>query len=127
MIGKEVLGMAVTLFFPMHRREVLAAGGGTRSDARHRDLTMAGTLCMLLALVSGAMAFGKRFRHYTIGTIVAFVAGGIAAFRDAPRMAANLPTPWRGVTERLLAFGYMLWTAVLAVTLLRARAAPPKR
>jgi hypothetical protein len=125
LVGKEVLGMAVTLFFPMHRREVLAAGGATLTDVLHRDLTMAGTLFMLFALVSGAAAFGKRFRVYTLATIVAFVAGGILAFGDAPRMAANLPTPWQGVTERTLAFGYMLWVAVLAITLWRGQGQRP--
>jgi Protein of unknown function (DUF998) len=121
MIGKEVLGMAVTLFFPMHTREVLAAGGATLTDAMHRNLTMAGTLFMLTAMAAGATALGKRFRLYTAVTVVLFVAGGVATFGDAPRMAANLPTPTQGVTERALAFGYMLWLAVLAVVLLRAR------
>jgi hypothetical protein len=125
LIGKEVLGMAVTLFFPMHTREVLAAGGATLTDAAHRDLTIAGTLFMLTAMVAGASALGKRFRLYTVATIVLFVAGGVAAFGDAERMAANLPTPWQGVTERVNAFGYMLWLAVLAVILLRARTERP--
>jgi hypothetical protein len=125
MIGKEVLGMAVTLFFPMHTRQVLAAGGATLTDEMHKDLTIAGTLFMLGAMVAGATAFGKRFRIYTIATIVLFVVGGVAAFGDATRMAANLPTPWQGVKERANAFGYMLWLAVLAVTLLRGRAARP--
>ena len=128
MIGKEVLGLVLTLFFPMHTREVLAAGGGSLTDEMHRDLTMAGTLFMLTAMVAGATAFGKRFRLYTIGTILVFVVGGIASFGDAPRMAANLPTPWQGVTERVLAFGYMLWIAVLAIRLLRGQGtALPRR
>ena len=121
MIGKEILGMAVTLFFPMHTREVLAAGGATVSDTLHANLTLIGTLFMLTAMVAGATAFGRRFRLYTIATIVLFIAGGVAAFGNAPRMAANLPTPTQGLTERALAFGYMLWIAVLAITLLRGK------
>jgi hypothetical protein len=109
----------------MHTREVLAAGGATLTDEMHRDLTMAGTLFMLTAMVAGATAFGTRFRLYTAATIVLFVAGGVAAFGDGPRMAANLPTPTQGVTERVLAFGYMLWLAVLAVILLRGRRGQP--
>lgn len=126
MIGKEVLGMAVTLFFPMHMREALAVGGATLTDEMHRDLTVAGTLFMLAAMVAGATAFGRRFRLYTVVTIVLFIVGGVAAFGDATRMAANLPTPWQGVKERTNAFGYMLWLAVLAMTLLRAQVARPK-
>jgi hypothetical protein len=120
-VGKELLGLVVTLFFPMHLREVLAAGGATLTDELHRDLTVVGTLLMLLAMVSAATAFGMRFRVYTIGTILLFVTGGVLAFGDAPRMAANLPTPWQGVTERVCAFGYMLWLAVLAAALWRDR------
>lgn len=60
-----------------------------------------------------------RFRVYTIATIALFIGGGVAAFGDAPRMAARLPTPTQGMTERVLAFGYMLCLAVLAVRLLR--------
>ena len=73
---------------------------------------------MLAAMVSGATAFGKRFRAYSIGTMLAFMVGGISAFGDAPLMAANLPTPGQGLKERANAFGYMVWVAVLAVTLL---------
>ena len=36
-------------------------------------------------------------------------------------MEANLPTPWAGVTERISIGGYLLWQAVLAVALMRAR------
>jgi len=41
-------------------------------------------------------------------------------------MAANLPTPWLGVTERISIFGYMLWIAVLAIVLLRTQWNSPK-
>ena len=92
MIGKEVLGLLATVFFPMHVREVLARGGATRSDELHRDLTIVGTLFMLLAMVSGAAAFGKRFRLYSIATMLGFVVGGISAFRDAPG--------WRPICRR---------------------------
>jgi hypothetical protein len=117
MIGKEVLGFLATVFFPMHRREVLARGGATVSDELHKDFTLLGTVFMLATMVSGAAAFGGRFRGYSIGTMLAFVVGGLSAFGDVSRMAANLPTPGQGLRERANAFGYMAWVAVLALIL----------
>jgi hypothetical protein len=56
---------------------------------------------MLLAIAFGAAAFGKRFRLYSIVSLVILVAFGALTFWDAPRIAANLPTPWVGVWERI--------------------------
>jgi Protein of unknown function (DUF998) len=125
LIGKEVLGTAVALFFPMHLREVLAQGGGTSSDSMHERLTYLGVLCFLIAIGFGATAFGKRFALYSIGTLLALVVFGTLAASQAARMAANLPTPWMGVEERINAYGYMLWASVLAIGLLRARTESP--
>lgn len=47
------------------------------------------------------------------------VGGGILADLDAPRIEANLPTPWAGVTERVNIVAYMLWVVVPAIALLR--------
>jgi len=120
LIGKEVLGSLVTLFFPMHLRAVLAAGGATYSDAWHRNLTMLGLLSFLLAIGFGATAFGRWFRVYSIATVLVLFAFGTLGFLDAPRLAANLPTPWMGVWERINIYGYFLWAVVLAVALMRA-------
>jgi Protein of unknown function (DUF998) len=122
LIGKEVLGLVVTLFFPMHLRGV----EGTLTDTMHAALTFLGILFMLLALVSAATAFGKRFRLYSIVTILMLVVGGILTGLDAPRLATNLPTPWMGVWERINIFGYMLWVVVLSIVLLRGRVAQPQ-
>ncbi len=117
LVGKEVLGLVVTLFFPIHLRGV----EGTLTDTMHGILTLAGNLFMLLALVSVATAFGTRFRLYSIATILLLVVGGALAGLDIPKIAANLPTPWVGVTERVNIYAYMLWVTVLAVVLLRAQ------
>jgi hypothetical protein len=39
----------------------------------------------------------------------------------ASRLQANLPTPWAGVWERMNTTAFMVWIAVLAITLLRTR------
>ena len=62
LVGKEVLGLVVTLFFPIHLRGI----EGTLTDTMHGALTLVGVLFMLLAIGSGATVFGKRFRHTTI-------------------------------------------------------------
>jgi hypothetical protein len=118
--GKEVLGLVVTLFFPIHLRGVQR----TLTDTMHGMLTMIGVLFMLLALGSAATAFGERFRLYSIGTILLLIAGGIMAGLDASRIAANLPTPWMGVWERMNIFAYMVWAVVLAINLFRAKGLP---
>jgi Protein of unknown function (DUF998) len=108
-------------FFPIHLREVLAAGGGTLTDTMHGIITMVLVLFMLLAIGFGAAAFGKRFSLYSIATILMLVAGGALAALDQPRLVANLPTPWMGVTERINIGVFLLWVVVLAFTLLRAQ------
>jgi hypothetical protein len=115
-IAKEALGLMATLYAPMHMRGV----EGNLSDTLHGVLTMLGVfLCMFPAMLFGATAFGKQFRLYAIVTIVTFLICGVWAFMEVPQIAANLPTPWAGLRERINIFAYMLWIAVLAITLLR--------
>jgi hypothetical protein len=116
MVAKEVLGLVVTLFFPIHLRGQAA----TLSDSLHGMLTAVGVFaCMFPAMGFAAAAFGKRFRLYSIATMLVFLACGVLTFLQAPLIGANLPTPWMGVWERVNAFGYMLWMGVLALQLLR--------
>jgi hypothetical protein len=108
-------------FASMHRREVLAAGGATLSDTLHIILGMVTVLLMLVAIGAGATAFGKRFRFYSIATIIILVVCGALTGLDGPRIAANLPTPWVGLWERINIWGFLLWVVVLAIVLLRAK------
>jgi hypothetical protein len=106
-------------FAPMHLRETLAAGGGTLSDTIHLVLASVTVLLMLLAISFAATAFGTRFRMYSLATLAILAAFGALTFLDAPGIAANLPTPWIGVWERINLGVFLLWVVVLAVTLLR--------
>jgi hypothetical protein len=108
-------------FAPMHLREALAAGEGTLSDTMHIVLASVTVVLMLLAIAFGAAAFGKRFRLYSIASLVILVAFGALSFLDAPRLAANLPTPWLGIWERINLGMFLLWIVVLASRLLRVR------
>lgn len=122
LVGKEVLGFVGTLFAPIHLRGV----EGTLTDTMHAIVTGVGVLFILFAIGFGATAFGKRFRLYSIGTILILFMFGALAGLDGPRLAANLPTPWMGVWERINIFGYMLWVVVLAIALLRSQVERPQ-
>jgi len=121
LIGKEVAGLVVQLFFPMHLRGVAV----TSNDPVHGILTFVGVLFFLTAMGFGASAFGKHFRFYSIGTLLICAVFGALTGLDVPRMVANEPTPWMGVWERIIIFAYFLWAIVLAVGLLRAPGQPP--
>ncbi|HLK14412.1 MAG TPA: DUF998 domain-containing protein [Fimbriimonadaceae bacterium] len=121
LVGGVMIGQGVLGFFwpPMHQRAILAAGGGTLTDTMHIVFTAVWGLLALLAIVCGAAAFGTSFRLYSVATIlVLFVFGGLTS-ADAPRLQANLPTPWIGVWERINIGSYLLWVAVFALLLMR--------
>ena len=106
-------------FAAMHQREVLAAGGGTLSDTMHVMLGGVTVFLMFLAIGCGTIAFGTRFRAYSIATIVVLLAFGGLTFLEAPHLSANLPTPWIGLWERINISVFLLWVAVLATALMR--------
>jgi hypothetical protein len=74
---------------------------------------------MLGAIGVSTAAFPKRFRMYSIASLGILVAFGALTFADAPRLSADLPTPWLGVWERINLGVFLLWVVVLAVTILR--------
>jgi len=115
-------------FFPMHLREVLAAGGGTLTDTMHIVWSIVTVSLMLLAMGCGASAFGRWFRFYSVASLALLVAMGVLTFLNAPRIGANLPTPWVGVWERIDIAVFLLWVVVLAAVLWKPRdAAWPTR
>jgi hypothetical protein len=118
MIAYGLLGL-LWPFASMHQRAVLAAGGETLADTAHLVLAMVTVALMFAAMVFGAAAFGLWFRLYSIATIVILLAFGVLTTSDAARVAANLPTPWAGLWERINIMAFLLWVVVLAIVLLR--------
>ncbi|WP_346112373.1 DUF998 domain-containing protein [Nonomuraea maheshkhaliensis] len=104
-------------FVPIHLRGVEP----TLTDAMHAVLTAVLVLLILPAIGFAAAAFGKAFRGYSLVTLVALIVFGALSGMQGPRLAANEPTPWLGVFERVNVGGYLVWLVVLAVVLLRAR------
>lgn len=109
------------VFAPMHRREVLAAGGGNMSDTMHLVMGAVSDLFMMVSMGYAGAALGKRFLIYTIVTILALLAGGILTGMSAPAVNANRPTPFVGIWEIIMLGVFMLWVVVLAVILLRKK------
>jgi hypothetical protein len=122
MVGALVITQAMIGSFwpPMHQRTVLAADGGTLTDTLHLVWAFMTMVLFFAVLGLGAAAFGTRFRIYSILTIVVLLLCGAMTATFSARVQANLPTPGAGVWERLNVAAYMLWIAVLAMTLLRA-------
>lgn len=105
-------------FFPMHLR----GAEPTLSDTMHIALAGVTVALILLAVLFAASLLGEGFRRCSIATLlVMLLFGGLAAL-DGARLAAPLPTPWLGVTERINVGAYFLWTAILSVALLRSGA-----
>jgi hypothetical protein len=107
----------VALFTPMHMR----GQEGSLTDTMHIIVTIVTSVMIMLAIGFGAAALGKRFRLYSIVTLLTMAVFGALAGLQGDEIAANEPTPWHGVYERIDIGGYLLWMAVLAMVLLRAQ------
>ena len=121
MVGNAAMGLMLWNIFPMHMRGVEA----TLTDTMHIILAGVGVIFILLAVVSGSFAFGKRFRFYSIGTILMFCAPSILVFLlslSFPQFSEKTVVipPLTGVSERISTYVYLLWQVVLAIVLLRA-------
>ena len=119
----SIIGLA---WPPMHQREVVAAGGTTLSDTLHIVWSAAWVAFMLAAIAFAAAALGKRFRLYSIATLVILAVFGVLTGLDAPKLSANLPTPLIGVWERIQIGVVVVWDLVLAIALLRGKGAAPR-
>ena len=70
---------------PMHQRAVLAAGGGTLTDTLHLVWAAVTGVFFMLIVGFGAAALGKRFRVYSIATMVIVLACGAVTGTYASR------------------------------------------
>jgi len=100
---------------PMHLR----GEGFTLTDTLHIAFSIAAVLLMMAAIGFAAIALGNRFRYYSIATIMLLLVFGALTGLSGARIAANQPTPWVGVWERINIAGFLLWVVVLAIALLQ--------
>jgi hypothetical protein len=115
------IGVIGPFWPPMHLRGTPA----TLTDTMHIVFTAVTVPLILLAIGAGAASLGRRFRAYSILTLVVVFAAGALTGMQGPRVAANQPTPWIGVLERVNVGGYLLWILVLAIALLRTTRCEP--
>lgn len=115
--GYAAAGFLGPIFFEMQQRDAGTPG----SDVSHIVLTGVLVLCLLLAIGFGAFALGRRFRIYSLATLLTVIALGALTVPYGVRLAAHQPTPGLGIVERIDIYAALLWIAVLAVALLRRR------
>ncbi len=116
-----IVGEIALLFCPMHMRGVPTS----LTDQMHIIMTMVISLVTLIAMGFAAAAEGKGFRLYTLVTVILMMAFGILTGMQGPKVGANLPTPWFGLTERVDIYASMLWLTVAAIAVRRAKAPGP--
>jgi hypothetical protein len=100
---------------PMHLR----GEEFTLTDGLHIAFSAVTVPLMILAIVFGAAAFGRRFRLFSIATLAILLASAVPTALQGPNIAKNLPTPTIGLWERISMGAFFLWIAVLAVTVWR--------
>lgn len=108
---------------PMHMRGTQF----TDTDTMHIVFAISAVALMLGFISSGAAALGRAFRIYSAITIVLMLAAGAVVSTQIAAIAANQPTPWMGLVERISVYGPMIWMAVFAAALLRRRDNNPSR
>lgn len=126
LIGEVVWGFVGGIAFPMATRAVIAAGHATLRNQMHAWYGIGMPILFVLAIGFGSRLFGKRFRYFSYGTILAMLVFGLLQGMQTGALTANQPTPWMGIEERVNIYATMLWFAVLAIALLRASVERPE-
>ncbi len=100
---------------------------GGLNDTMHQIGSAVWVLLITVAIVLSAVANRGWFRAYAIGTLLVFIGFGAAAGVAIQGIDHNA-TAWTGGFERISAYVYFLWLAVLAVLLRRSlsEAAPSR-
>lgn len=120
LVGIGAIGFVWTQF-PMHLR----GAEMTFTDTMHWTIAGVVVLLILLMIALGVIAYRKWFRLYSIGTLVTLLVIGMwSIFVGGAQIAAQQPTPFFGVMERITVYGYLAWVAVLAIVLLRVKMGP---
>jgi len=115
LVALGVLALAVGVFVPMQPR----GSEQGLTGALHLVEGGAAMFIVFAAMGFAATALGRRFGIYTVATVILMLVFLVWTSVESRQVEAGLPTPWLGVIERLWWYGYQLWFAILALTLLR--------
>lgn len=112
MLAVAIVGSGFALF-PMSQR----SAEPSFSDTVH--LVVAGLTMLLLsgAILVGARSLERGFQRYSIATVAVMLVFFVLTMRDAPNVAADLPTPYMGLNERVSMAAWLLWIAIFSVRL----------
>ena len=100
---------------PMHQR----GAQPTASDTMHLVMAALTVSTMLLYIGFGAAGLGPVFRLYSAATIAVVLGFGLLTARYVDAVAAQQPTPWLGVVERVGVYAGMVWMLFFSVALRR--------
>jgi hypothetical protein len=114
-VAVGVVGLFAT---PLHLEGGRIAEGDSR-NALHAIATAVTVLLMFAFIGSAAVASGRRFRIYSMITIVALLVGGVLSFLAALWPPAQPLQSVLGILERVNVYGCMLWLTMFAIELLR--------
>lgn len=103
------------LFFPINIREDISSVTNTG----HLVVSAITVFLITLYILFGSGAKARGFRLYSILTVIVMLFFGFWTGTYVPRVAAQLPTPWMGIIERVSVFLPIIWLGVFAVVLLR--------
>lgn len=122
LVAYATIGFAGPTLFEMSPR----GAGAVAGDTPHIVLTALLVAITLAMLGFGAFALDRRFRLYSLGTLLTLIVLGAASSLYGARLAAGQATPGFGIIERALIYSSLLWIALLAIGLLRRMQNKPR-
>ena len=123
LLGIGLMGM-ISAFFPIQMR---GTGEWTINETMHVTLVAITVVLIVMAMTLGGRSLGAGFFLYSRVSIAVTLLAGAIAGMNGTNLAANLPTPWMGVMERISIFTFLAWVASFAVVLLRQPQQRPRR
>ena len=116
------LGLLGPTVFEMNVR---GSGAPPMADYLHMAITGVLVVIIFAIVATAAILRGRAFRIYSYATIVTMIAFGIVTGMLSKGLGTTEQTPWLGAAERVNIGAFLLWVAVLAVSLLRASSREP--
>lgn len=114
-----VVGLAAAPFADMKPRGSEFAA----NDLLHLIVTSIIVLCIFGGVIFSSATLGRRFFTYSVITMVILaVFGGLAGLQGV-QLAAGEATPWLGTVERVHIGAYLLWMAILSLSVWPGRRA----
>jgi hypothetical protein len=94
------------------------------NDTMHITLSAAFSVLVVAMMVLSAVAYRGWFRAYAIATVAVVTGFGMASGLAIQGIEEN-DTPWVGAFERVNAYAYFAWLAVLALMVIRHELSGP--